>query len=290
MGSSRTPATSGADTADVPSLLSLLEVQSTSSLAYRGSCLAGAPGRIFGGQVLAQALFAAGMQLGSDRAPHSLHAYFLRPGDPSVPVDYVVTPLKTGRTRSTARVDAHQYDRAILTALVSFHASEESPDLQVGMPGVTGPDELMSSSYAPPGSNPSVRAPVDIRYTDAAATSEEPAPPQQQVWFRSRDRLPDEVFVHACALAYATDLTLTRTAHMPLRAYSARRIGASLDHSMWFHRELRMDGWLLFVQHATSYARSRSLSHGLVFDPEGRLVASASQEALIRMEDAETPV
>lgn len=266
-----------------PPLTGLLEVSRADELGFEGWCLSGARGRMFGGQVAAQALFAAGLQAGDDRAPHSLHACFLRPGDAGAVVRYVVTTLKSGRALSTFRVDATQSERLILTALASFHVGEQSPDLQATMPAVPGPAELPSSDYFPRGTNPRVRAPFELRYTDPAPTFEVAAPPVQRVWLRSREPLPDEGFVQACALAYATDFTLTRTAHMPLHAYAATRIGASLDHSMWFHRAFRADDWLLFDQRSTTFADSRALSHGQLFDSGGRLVASVAQEALIRM-------
>ena len=249
---------------------------------FRGRCLTGATGRLFGGQVLAQALHAVGLYVGADRPPHSLHAYFLRPGSVGQPVVYTVTTMKVGRSLSAGRVDARQGEHVILTAQASFHAPEASPEFQITIPSVPAPDQLSRSDYFPAGTNPLVRAPFDIRYAHAAPISEKVAEPRQDVWFRAVDVLPDLPLLHACALVYAIDLTLTRTVHMALRDLPLPRLGASLDHSMWFHRPLRADGWMLFSQRATTYAGGRSLARGEVFDPAGQLVASAVQEALIR--------
>ena len=264
-------------------LLDLLTVAPAGPGRWTGECLEGSHGRIFGGQVLAQAMSAAAAACGTDRPLHAVHASFLRPGDPATPVTYTVTPLKTGRALTVLRADAGQADRMLLTATVSFHDPEDSPDLQLPPPAVPAPDTLARSDYAPPGTNADVRRVFDIRYTDDAPLLDTPAEPQQAVWFRADSPLPAAGAVHACALAYAIDLTLTRTAHMPLKRYPANRIGASLDHSMWFHRPARADDWLLFAQRSTTYAASRALSHAHLFDTAGRLVASAAQEALIRM-------
>jgi len=271
--------------AAAPALATLLAVRRLDEGRFEGACMPGARSRMYGGQVVAQALHAAALQAGDDRAPHALHAFFLRPGDADEMVRYACTTLKTGRALSTVRVDALQGERLIMTALVSFHVGEQSVDLQAAaMPAVPGPGDLASSQWYPEGTNQLVRAPFDIRYTDPAPTSGVPAPPEQRVWLCSREPLPGPAYLQACALAYASDFTLTRTAHMPLQAYPAARLGSSLDHSMWFHRPARADDWLLFDQHSPSFADSRALSVGQLFDATGRLVASVAQEALIRMD------
>jgi acyl-CoA thioesterase-2 len=264
-------------------LAPLLEVETTSPGSFEGRCLTGAHGRIFGGQVAAQALRAAALSVPRDRDAHSLHSCFVRPGDPALPVGYDVTTVREGRALSTCRVDALQEGRVIFTCLVSFHLPEPGPDYQDDAPEVAGPEELVESGYVPPGTNGDVRAPVEFRYVDPVATSEVPAPAEQLTWLRSRTGLGDDPSVHAAALTFASDLTLPRTAHMPLRRPGTTRVGASLDHSMWFHRPFRADAWLLFAQRSTIYAGSRALSHGEFFDRDGVLVASASQESLIRL-------
>jgi acyl-CoA thioesterase-2 len=152
------------------------------------------------------------------------------------------------------------------------------------MPEVPLPEELAEVEYVPPGTDGEVRRPFEFRYCDIAPIAETPSPPVQQVWLRARQSLPDDPCVHAAALAFATDLSLTRTAHMPLRAYGVRRLGASLDHSVWFHRAVKADAWLLFSQTSVVYTGSRALSVGAIFDEQGHRVATAVQEALIRIE------
>ncbi|GAC1325509.1 MAG: acyl-CoA thioesterase II [Mycobacteriales bacterium] len=253
--------------------------------SFTGWCLGGATGRIFGGQVAAQALRAAATSVAGEREAHSLHAFFLRPGNPRAPVVYRVTTIKDGRSLTTARIEASQDERTIFTALASFHVVEPSVSYQASGPAAPAPLACPVSDYVPPGTNPQARWPVEIRYPDPAATGEHAAPPAQLTWLRSRTPIDDEPSLHACALTYLSDLTLTRTAHMPLRRPGGTHLGASLDHSLWFHRPFRADEWLLFAQETTSYAGSRALSLGRLFTAEGVLVASAAQEALIRVQD-----
>lgn len=264
-------------------LADLISVAKVDSGTFVGSCLPGARGRIFGGQVAAQALRAATLVVAHGRWPHSLHSCFLRPGDPSLPVVYIVTTLKEGRSLSTFRVDARQEDKTIFTALASFHLDEPSASYQTSPPDAPGPLECPESDYVPPGTNAAVRRPVEFRFTDTTSTDEAAAPPLQLTWLRARGRLPDDLSLHACALAYVADLTLTRTAHMPLRAPGTTRLGSSLDHSVWFHRPFRADEWLLFAQETASYASARALTNGRLFTIGGTIVGSVSQEALIRV-------
>ena len=267
-------------------LQDLMEVTPQPDGSFEAHCLNGARDRIFGGQVAAQALRAAALVAPKDRDPHSLHCSFLRPGDPSIPVTYVVTVLKNGRSFTTFRVDAHQRERLIFTALASFHLDEPSPQYHSLAPDA--PDHLLFpvNDFIPPGSNPKVRQPIEFRYLDPATTGDLAAEPKQLIWLRARDRLSDDFVMHACALTYASDLTLTRTAHLPLRGPGISKMGASLDHSLWFHRRFRADDWLLFSQETTSYAGARALSQGQLFTTDGLLVASVSQEALIRVQPA----
>lgn len=266
-----------------PRLESLFTVKRLDSGDYEGLCLPGARGRVFGGQVAAQALRAATLVVDSGRDPQSLHAFFLRPGHPDTPVRYAVTTIKNGRSLTIYRVDAWQGEHLIFTANASFHVAEQSPDYQTAVPAVGPPEAFPESNYVPPGTNMAVRQPVEFRYLDEAPTSDRAAPPFQQTWLRSRSRLTDDPSVHACALTYVSDLTLTRTAHMPLRSAGTTRLGSSLDHSIWFHRAFRADEWLLFSQETTSYSGARALSHGEMYDTAGRLIASVAQEALIRV-------
>jgi acyl-CoA thioesterase-2 len=263
-------------------LADLVAVAQNSQHQYLGWCLRGARGRIFGGQVAAQALYAAGRSAVRDRPPQSLHVHFLRPGDPARPVTYTVLPLKEGRAFSVCQVHASQDEQIVLTATASFHAPEKSPDYQVAPAATPEPARCELDPRSPAGSNPEIRNPLEFRRVVLDAESDPPAPPEQEVWLRARRPLPDDELVHACALVYATDTTLPRTARRPIRRPGLKLLGSSLDHTVWFHRAFRADEWLLFVQRTSSYAHGRTLSQGQVFTGDGRLAASAAQEALLR--------
>jgi acyl-CoA thioesterase-2 len=267
-------------------LAELISVDQSSELTFTGNCLPGAQGRIFGGQVAAQAMRSATLVSPANRDIHSFSCIFLRPGNPDIAVRYQVSELRNGKSLSTYRVDAYQNQEGseslILTSTSSFHIFEESPSFQDQMPKVIAADECEPIDYTPPGSNSRVREPIDFRWPDAAATSTLPAEPRQLTWFKAKDLLPGDPKVHACALAYITDLTLTRTAHMPLKNPQSRQLGASLDHSMHFQRPFRADEWVLFEQEAASYTGSRSIASGKLFTKDGALAVSVRQEALIR--------
>lgn len=263
-------------------LAELVQVERLDRRTFTGRCLTGATGRIFGGQVAAQALRAGILAAPELRDVQSMHCWFLRPGNPDAAVTYGTSVLRGGRSMTTVRVDCMQVDRLIFTATVSFHAAEPGSDYQTDAPTAPDPELCSSVDLVLPGTNPDVRLPVDFRYPGEASMSPDPAPPHQLTWLRSRTNLGDDPGLHACALTYMSDLTLTRTAHMPLRRPGLVRIGASLDHTIWFHRPFRADRWLLFDQRASTYAGARSLSHGRMFTADGVLVASVVQEALIR--------
>lgn len=270
-------------------LAELIEVAKIAENNFSGRCLPGAQGRIFGGQVAAQSMRAATLISPASREIHSYSALFLRPGNPDLEVRYVVTELRNGKSLSTYRVDAYQDspngESLILTSTSSFHIHEESPSFQDQMPKVISAEECQIISYTPPGSNSRVREPIDFRWPNDLATSTLPSEPRQLTWFKSKSELPDDPKIHACALAYITDLTLTRTAHMPLKNPQSRQLGASLDHTMHFHRPFRADQWVLFEQDAASYVGSRSMASGKLFTQEGALAVSVRQEALIRRSD-----
>ena len=267
-------------------LAELIGVEPLGDQTFSGRCLPGAQGRIFGGQVAAQAMRSATLVSPDNRDIHSYSCIFLRPGNPELDVRYVVSELRNGKSLSTYRVDAYQDqeigESLILTSSSSFHIYEESPSFHDEMPTVIPAEECDLIDYTPPGSNSRVREPIDFRWPDSAATSTLPSEPRQLTWFKSKDRLPNNPKVHACALAYITDLTLTRTAHMPLKNPQSRQLGASLDHTMHFHRPFRADDWVLFEQEAASYSGSRSIASGKLFTENGALAVSVRQEALIR--------
>jgi acyl-CoA thioesterase-2 len=267
-------------------LADLVEVTQISEDTFSGSCLAGATGRIFGGQVAAQAMRSATLVSPEKRDIHSFSCIFLRPGNPDYEVRYVVTELRNGKSLSTYRVDAYQNidgnESLILTSTSSFHISEESQSFQDKMPSVIPAEECSLAVYTPPGSSSRVREPIDLSWPDAPPNSKAASEPRQMTWFKSRDKLPDEPLVHACALAYITDLTLAYTAHRPLNDIKSTLNGASLDHSMHFHRPFRADEWVLFEQEANSFSGARSISSGKIFTKDGLLIASVRQEALVR--------
>jgi acyl-CoA thioesterase-2 len=264
----------------------LVEVSKISENIFEGNCLPGATGRIFGGQVAAQSMRAATLVRPDKRNIHSYSCIFLRPGIPEYEVRYVVSELRNGKSLSTYRVDAYQDiegdESLIMTSTSSFHINEDSQSYQDQMPSVIPPEECGLAGYVPPGSNSRVREPIDFRWPYGPPNSIVPSHARQLTWFKSKDQLPDDPLLHACALTYITDLTLTRTAHMPLNNPQSRQLGSSLDHSMHFHRPFRADEWVLFEQEAASYSGSRSIASGKIFTKDGLLAVSVRQEALIR--------
>ena len=267
-------------------LAELIEVTKISENIFEGDCLPGATGRIFGGQVAAQSMRSATLVRPENRNIHSHSCVFLRPGMPEYKVRYVVSELRNGKSLSTYRVDAFQNiegdESLIMTSTSSFHINEDSQSYQDQMPSVIPPEECGLAGYVPPGSNSRVREPIDFRWPYGPPNSIVPSHARQLTWFKSKDQLPDDPLLHACALTYITDLTLTRTAHMPLNNPQSRQLGSSLDHSMHFHRPFRADEWVLFEQEAASYSGSRSIASGKIFTKDGLLAVSVRQEALIR--------
>ena len=244
--------------------------------------------RIFGGQVAGQALVAAARTVDDDRAVHSLHAYFLRPGDPNVPVLYEVDRIRDGRSFTTRRVAAIQHGRAIFHMSASFHIAEPGFDHLDEMPDVPEPDGLptrqerfaaagIEDTYGP--------SALDVRYiTNDPFNRREALPPTQRVWFRANGDLPDGQVLHTCLLTYASDMTLLDTTLLPHGSGATDRsvMMASLDHAMWFHGPFRADEWLLYDQHTPAASGARGLATGRVFTQHGRLVANVVQEGLIR--------
>lgn len=267
--------------ATVDGLVSLLQLQ------RRGDILRGAAPdtnlqRVFGGQVLGQALMAAGADVPEGRAPHSLHGYFLRPGDPSTPIDYDVEVLRDGRSFSTRSVVARQHGRAIFQSTASFQIHERSSiEHQDAMPDVPWPDDLPSFLRRPRASDNALRGEwdaLDVRYDDTADDG-------VRVWLRTAGPLPDDPLLHAAVLAYASDLTLMSAivARHDVRFGEPCVLAASLDHAMWFHRPVRVDDWLLHDQDSPSASGGRGIGRGRIFGRDGRLVATTVQEGLVRI-------
>ncbi|WP_246192889.1 acyl-CoA thioesterase [Kitasatospora atroaurantiaca] len=282
----------------VGSFIDLLRIEELDENLFRGRCHAGAPMRAFGGQVAAQALTAAGRTLAPGRLVHSLHGYFLRPGDPQRPITYEVDRVRDGASYATRRVTAVQRDEAIFTLSASFKRPEESSARQRTMPPVPGPEELPDPFPVWEQSDPEdyERAAgfrtLDMRFIPADSPGmppELPGVPQQFVWLRTGTPLPqDDPLLQVCALTYLSDLTLASTTALHLQPHRIQRteppriILASLDHAMWFHRPFRADEWLLFAQRSPSAADGRGLALGEFYNQEGELVASAVQETLVR--------
>jgi len=272
-------------------LVALLDLERLEVNHFRGHSLDGNNRvRIFGGQVAGQALVAAGRTVPADRFVHSLHAYFLRPGDPKVPVLYVVDRIRDGRSFTTRRSVGVQHGEAIFHLSASFQQPEEGPEHQDPMPAAPDPESLptFAERFAPYaealGEWYTRPRPIDTRYTAPLQRGREPGPPSQQVWFRADGVLPDDPLLHACVLAYASDMTLLDSVLLPhgIRWTDEEFMGASLDHAMWFHRPFRTDRWLLYDQASPSATGARGLGRGEIFDDEGRLVVSVVQEGLVR--------
>lgn len=266
----------------------------TGDVRFTGETPAQAHGRVFGGQVLSQCLAAAARTVEDGRDAHSLHAYFVRPGDALKPITFTVERVRDGRSFSVRRVLATQDERAILTLTCSFQAPAGGVDHQVLMPeGVPAPEDLPSTADLigdirhPIAQEWAWARPFDIRHVDpaiyVAPAAERSA--ANMVWMRTYTPLADDPNLHRAALAYASDYTLLepvlRQHHL---AWTQPRMSvASLDHSMWFHRPARVDEWLLYVQHSPSAQGSRGLGQGHVFSRDGDLVATVAQEGMLRL-------
>lgn len=262
---------------------------------FRGATRDPGWGRLYGGLVLAQALASAEATVPEDRFVHSMHAYFLRAGDVSVPVIYQVDPIRDGRSFTTRRVVAIQNGKAILNLAASFQGVEEGLSHQDDMPDVPPPEELESqwvlarkiSSQLPESIRKrwTTMGPMEHRQVDPwDPTHPNPRPPVRYVWYRATDKLPDDHRVHQRVLAWASDSHFLATANQP-HGISWLTPGiqvASLDHAMWFHRPFRMDEWLLYAVDSQNANNSRGHVRGRFFTRDGTLVASTTQEGLMR--------
>ncbi len=278
-------------------LLERLELEELDQDLYRGYNEPNRTGRIFGGQVAAQSLMAAGRTV-EDMLAHSLHGYFLRAGDPEIPIIYTVDRIRDGRSFVTRRVVAKQRGKAIFNMACSFHKEEEGLEHQLDMPseGVHDPDEtppwheriIPLWEKAPERLKQIYRPgprPIDMRDKDIPVyLGGEAKGGNNLIWLRTPGPMPDDPFMHQCVLAYATDFSLIDTM---LRQHKSRgpmgsMMNASLDHAVWFHAPLRVDDWLLYVQDSPRARGARGFSRGSIYTRSGVLVASAAQEGLIR--------
>jgi acyl-CoA thioesterase II len=275
----------------VDDLVELLDLEPIEVNIFRGISPDEDRQRIFGGQVAGQALVAAARTVEADRRVHSLHAYFLRAGDPKVPLLYEVDRIRDGRSFTTRRVVAVQHGKAIFNMSASFQIEESGFEHAFEMPDVTPPEDLPTVRERVEGYEGHVRAwtdrprPIDIRHVDWLPPDRQRAlPPRQRVWLRADGRLPDDPLIHTIVLTYASDMTLLDTSMLPHGGswFDPGLFMASLDHAMWFHRTFRADDWLLYEQDSPNATNGRGLARGLVFTRKGTLVATVMQEGLIR--------
>jgi acyl-CoA thioesterase-2 len=286
----------------VDSLVSLLDLEQVEEDIFRGVSPAANSQRfyfqrVFGGQVAAQALVAAGRTVDADRAVHSLHSYFIRPGDPAVPIVYTVDRVRDGRSFTTRRVVAIQHGKPIFSLSASFQLSQGGVDHQVTMPDVPGPDELPSlrERYAT-GPMAEIYArlprPFDLRYIDNPPWDQREHGPRidspQRLWLRADGKLPDDPLLHVCAATFASDLSLLDSVLIRhgLALRSDPIAMASLDHAMWFHRPFRADEWFLYDTESPSASGGRGFATGRMFTQDGRLVVSVVQEGMLRVPGA----
>jgi acyl-CoA thioesterase-2 len=278
----------------VQDLLGILDLETLERNLFRGRSPQVGWQRVFGGQVIGQALVACRRTV-EGREPHSLHAYFLLPGDPAVPIIYEVDRIRDGRSFATRRVLAIQHGAAIFAMTVSFHAEEEGYDHRLPMPAVPAPEDLPSESDIKQTVLPMMPDPVRKYYERERPIELRPvefgrylgqrqAEGKFHVWIRATSALPDDPAIHQAVLAYASDMTLLDASLIPHgKTVFQREIqAASLDHALWFHRPFRADEWLLYAQDSPSASGARGFSRGLIFARDGTLVASVAQEGLIR--------
>ncbi len=277
-------------------LLELLKLEPIEENLFRGRSQDLGFRQLFGGQVLGQALSAASRTAESGRPVHSLHGYFLRPGDASLPVVYTVDRVRDGGSFTTRRVVAIQKGQPIFTMMASFHHEEPGLTHQATMPQVPGPEGLPTDVelLRRHAHRLSERArekflcdkPIEMRpVTYFDPFDPKPQEPVKYVWFRADGELPDDAQVHRYMLAYASDFNLMITAMQPHGvSYAQPQVQvASLDHALWFHGNLRMNDWMLYAMESPWAGGARGLSLGRIFTREGRLVASVTQEGLMRV-------
>jgi acyl-CoA thioesterase-2 len=276
-------------------VLDLLDLEQIEVDIFRGRSPEGERRqRVFGGQVAGQALVAAGRTVPEDRPVHSLHAYFIRPGDPTVPLIYLVERVRDGRSFTTRRVTTIQHGKTIFTLSASFHRDEPGVEHADPMPDVPPPDAIATTAERMEKLfGPSVREwydgnPIDIRHIGPLSFEAERDPSlrttRNMVWLRVDGDLPDDPLLHVCLMTYASDMTLLDSVLLAhgLSWADGRTTGASLDHAMWFHGPFRADRWLLYAQDSPVARGSRGLARGEVYTSDGHLVVSVVQEGLVR--------
>ncbi|MFF3709860.1 acyl-CoA thioesterase II [Streptomyces phaeochromogenes] len=281
-------------------LLDLLDLEQIEQDIFRGQSRFAVVPRVFGGQVAAQALVAAGRTVPDDRFAHSLHAYFLRAGDAGAPIVYTVDRIRDGRSFTTRRVVAVQHGQPIFHLSASFQTYEEGMEHQADMPAAPDPETLPTAAellpryvdlYREQGVVERLleaREAVDLRYVDAPpfASVGEKREPRSQVWFRTNGKLADDPLLHVCLATYVSDMTLLDSvllAHGRGGWVTGDVVGASLDHAMWFHRPFRADEWLLYDQESPSASGGRGLGQARIYTQDGRLAVTVIQEGVVRV-------
>ncbi len=281
----------------IQDLLAILDLEPLDVNLFRGRSPQVGWQRVFGGQVIGQALVAAVRTVEAARPPHSMHAYFLLPGDPKVPIIYDVDRMRDGKSFTTRRVTARQHGQPIFSMLASFHANEaEGLDHQATMPDVPPPESLPSEAEVREKILPTMPDPVRRYYERERPVELRPVEFERyrgkkfpdgrfHVWIKSTGRLPDDPAIHQCVLAYTSDMGLLDTALVAhgRTLFEPQFMAASLDHALWLHRPFRADEWLLYAQDSPNLHGSRGFSRGLIFKRDGTLVASVAQEGLVRL-------
>ncbi|MCM3893898.1 acyl-CoA thioesterase [Gordonia sputi] len=263
----------------------ILQVERIEKDIYRGGAFESFLQRTFGGQVAGQALVSATRTVDDSYTVHSLHGYFLRPGNPDIPAVFLVDRIRDGRSFCTRRVTGIQNGEAIFTMSASFHVhGDEGIEHQDRMPPAPDPESLPDRAETLSDDDSSVLKEwqnFDLRVVPREDMVTNPYfAAQQRVWFRYRHRLPDDQTIHVCTLAYMSDMTLLGSSKVPHPGIEPQ--AASLDHAMWFMRQFRADEWLLYDQSSPSAGGGRALTQGRIFDRDGRLVAAVTQEGLSR--------
>jgi len=277
----------------VDGLVALLDLEEVERDIFRGVSTRSRWQRVFGGQVAGQALVAAGRTVEDDRRVHSLHSYFVRPGDPSIPIVYLVDRVRDGRSFSTRRVIAVQRGETIFSLSASFQLEQEGIDHQAPMPDVPEPESVPALNHY--GDSPraaefyrAMPKPIDLRYVDDPPWQQHAHGPREglsRVWMRADGTLPDDPLLHVCVLTYASDMTLLDS--VLVRHGLAPGLDdismASLDHAMWFERPFRADEWLLYSTRSPSASGGRGLATGRFYRADGTQVCSVVQEGMIRV-------
>lgn len=272
-------------------LVALLDLEKIEENIFRGVSPAHSPVRVFGGQVAGQALVAAGRTVPEERKVHSLHAYFIRGGDPSVPIVYEVDRIRDGRSFTTRRVVGIQHGKAIFSLSASFQKDEGGIEHSETMPDVADPESLPTLQERAEGyfmGHLDRPRPIDLRYVNdppwvTRKSGDRPA--RNQVWMRADGKLPDQQLLHVCVLTYASDMTLLDSVLARHGVYwdLDKVLGASLDHALWFHRPFRADEWFLYDSASPTASGARGLATGRFFAADGTHIATVVQEGLLRV-------